>query len=204
MTTVFRGLTLLALPFLFLTSCTSVQRSFVDPAFRAQGMKGSVVTLKCTAPPGMPSGLAPQDEREILDEARLGILARYKDAQIVPETSAAAGGIKPTYSFVVYVAHDETEQKVKRYRGARAVRSQSVYVNVTRARVRRTVTARYSVVHLPTGKLLWQASGEGSRTVRERLNLVGYYGRPDLAPNVGPPLPAVLKPVTRRACAKLP
>ncbi|MES2598763.1 MAG: hypothetical protein V4662_25745 [Verrucomicrobiota bacterium] len=205
MTAVFRALTLLCLFFGLLTSCASLRREFVDPSFKTQGLKNSVVTLKCTAPPGMPFGLAPQDEREILDDARLGILARYKNVQIVPETRGEGGGVKPTYSFVVYVVSDETEQKVKRYRGARAVGAgRSVYLNVTRARIRRTANARYTVIHVPTEKIVWQASGKNSRSERHRLNLVGFYGRLELRPNLGPPLPNILTPLTEKACRKLP
>lgn len=205
MTAVSRSFTLLLLPFLLLTSCASVRKDFVDPSFKAQGLEGSAVTLKCISPVGMPHGLAPQHEHEILDDARLGILARHKNVQIVPEATGGTGGIKPAYAFEVHVTHDDTEQKVKRYRGSRSVgRTRSVYINVTRVRVWRTVSAKYVAVHLPSGRVVWQASGEGSRSARYRLNLLNYYGRPELRPNMGPALPEVLRPVTRKACARLP
>lgn len=203
MSTAFRLFTSILLPFLLLTSCVTVRRDFVDPSFKAQGLKGSVVILKCISPVGMPLGLAPQHEREILDDAHRGILASQKNVHVLPDTGGT-GNIKPVHAFEVHVLNDNLEPKVKRFRGMRGYGYRPVYLNVTRARVRRTVSARYRVVHLSTGRVVWQASGEGSLTQFERLVLYGYEGRVELRPNLGPPLPHVLQAVTLGACRKLP
>ena len=183
-----------------------MRRDFVDPAFRAEGLKGSLVTLKCSAPPGMlPFGVAPQDEREILEEMRKAVLARQGGVQPVSETDGRAGDLQPAYSLEVYLNHDRTERKVKKFRGFHRVEStRFILTPQARTRVRRTVSATYTVVHLPSQRVVWRARGNGSFSDWYRINLDTDLLPPDRRPNVGPLLLEVLRPVTRKACARLP
>ena len=208
MTAVSRSFTLLCLSFLLLASCTStstsVRRDLVDPTFQAQGLKGGVVSLKCITQTNKPYGLAPQDEREILEDVRRGILAAEKDVQILPTTSANAGDIKPTHIFEVNVTHDHTEQKAKYSRTIRRVNpTTGVYVYVTKTRVRRHVSVTYTLTHQASGRRVWQASGDTTHSASYEIILIAEL-RPELQPNQGPPLSELLRPVTRKACGKLP
>jgi len=210
MTVVFRSFALLCLPFLLLTNCaststsTSVQRDFVDPTFQAQGLKGGVVSLKCTTRTNKPFGLAPQDEREILDEARRGILASEPGVQVLPTTSAHAGNIKPTHVFEINITHDHTEQDTKHKRTIRRVNpTTGVYVYKTNTHVRRHVSVTYTLTDPSSGRRVWQASGDTRHAKTYGIILIAEL-RPEFQGGPGPTLSELLRPVTRKACGRLP
>jgi hypothetical protein len=189
---------------LILTNCASVQREYVDPTFQSEGLKGSVVSLKCVSQTGKPYGLAPQEEREILEDLRRAILATQKNVQIVSGTGGTLGDIKPTYGVEVNVFYDYTERKQKHSRGIQRVNANTgIRVYKTKARVLRNVSVRYTVTHLTSERRVWQASGDTKHSKTYKIILVADL-RPELQPNVGPPLSEILRPMTRKACGKLP
>lgn len=208
MTAVFRSFTLLCLPLLFLASCastsTSARRDFVDPAFRAQGLRGGVIALKCTTQANKPFGLAPQDEREILEEARRGILAAEKSVRILPATNAHAGDTRPTHVFEVSITHDHTEKHTKHSRTIRRANSTTgVYTYETTARLSRHASVRYTLTEQSSGRRVWQASGDARHSKSYGIILIAEL-RPEFQGNPGPTLSELVRPVTRKACGRLP
>jgi hypothetical protein len=189
---------------LLLVSCAAVKKDFIDPAFRAAGLRGSTVSLSCVSQINKPFGLTPHDQRVILEDLKRGILAKHHDLQIVSETPGASAGIKPAYMIEVDVTHDLTERRNNRSKQFMTSNNlDSIPVYTTRTHLRREVRAKFTVINLSSGRRMWQASGHARHSKWYSIALRADL-QPYLKPNLGPRLSEILRPVTRKACAKIP
>ena len=189
---------------LLLVSCASVKKEFVDPTFRNEGLKGSVVTLKCVSEINKPYGLTPHDERVILEDLRREILSNHEGAQVVFESDGGFGSLKPNYAVEVNVTQDRTVAKNNRSKEfLTRDRFDVKCFYTTRTHLRHYVSATYKVIEYSTGRRLWQASGQ-ARHAKWYSIQVSLDLKPFLKPNLGPRLSEILRPVTRKVSAKIP
>lgn len=189
---------------LLLASCASVKKEFVDPAFRAEGLKGSVVTLKCVSGINKPYGLTPHDERVILEDMRREILANHEGVKVVSEADGGFGSLKPNYTVEVNVTQDRTVSKnnrSKEFLTRDRIEVKCFYT--TRTHLRHYVSATYKVIEHSTGRRLWQASGQARHAKWYSIQL-SLDLKPFLKPNLGPRLSEILRPVTQKVSAKIP
>jgi hypothetical protein len=189
---------------LFLASCASVKKEFVDPAFRAEGLKGSVVRLKCVSEINKPYGLTPHDERVILEDMRREILANHEGVKVVSEADGGFGSLKPNYTVEVNVTQDRTVSKnnrSKEFLTRDRIEVKCFYT--TRTHLRHYVSATYRINEHSTGRRLWQASGQARHAKWYSIQL-SLDLKPFLKPNLGPRLSEILRPVTQKVSAKIP
>jgi len=191
---------------LLLTSCAGARRDYADRGFMATGLENQVVILTLVEHLGQRHGVFPQEEREILDLVRQKIRSRYKGVQVIHESDGNAGLLKPAYSFDVAITRDHSEQKVTVLEDTKEYPpvppdDPLPYIRVTRTHYIRDVTAVYKVVHLQTGRVVWQVTG-GNRDDEWHENT--YLENAFRERRHTLYLPGLLRPVTEKACGKLP
>ena len=208
-------LAFLSVAVLSLTSCAEFQVDHVDPEFAKQGIKGGVICLRCLPLPDQPRGMPPAEERQLLHELRLGLIAAQKDRVTVLEPSVRGALARADYRFEIAIIRDQTESFVDRDEET-TIREEScgedgkskhlvteVEAYVTKNCHRRTVRACYRLVRIPNQRCLWQATAQQTITdTREARDSLRYPPVP--GPPSGPLVSEVLRRLTKKACAKLP